>query len=394
MSLIFSYKQENIGITGKGVINGHGFITANNMIKYIQRGVYTDPLTMDRPNETNRPQNIYLRECKNIVIDGIALRDPASWCHTYDQCVGLKINDVDVVCNSYWNNDGLDVVDCVDVVITNSSFNAADDAICFKSHEEGVMCKNILVENCVARSSASGIKFGTVGHGGFVDIHLKNITVYDTFRSAFTIQAVDGAVTKNISVDGLKVYNTGNIIFLRIGDRWTSRTQNKKVSTMEDILITNVYAELTADKPDVGYEYEGPTEDQPRNISPCAIMGLPGHNIKNVTLRNVEIVSPGGGNATFAYRGTKSKDLDSIPEMPAKYPEFSQFKELPAWGFFNRHAENIVFENVTLKAVERDYRPAIVNVDVKGANFKGTKFIEPGGKKNQIVSYKSTNIVK
>jgi len=62
--MIFAVNQENIGITGKGTINGRGFITANNMVNYIHRGVYADPLKYDRPNETNRPQNIYFRECK------------------------------------------------------------------------------------------------------------------------------------------------------------------------------------------------------------------------------------------------------------------------------------------------------------------------------------------
>ena len=66
MSMIFAVNQENIGITGKGTINGRGFITANNMVNYIHRGIYTDPLKLDRPNETNRPQNIYFRECKNV----------------------------------------------------------------------------------------------------------------------------------------------------------------------------------------------------------------------------------------------------------------------------------------------------------------------------------------
>ena len=52
MSMIFAVKQQNIGITGKGTINGRGFQTANNMVDYIQRGIYEDPLKLGRPNET------------------------------------------------------------------------------------------------------------------------------------------------------------------------------------------------------------------------------------------------------------------------------------------------------------------------------------------------------
>lgn len=391
-SMIFSVKQDNIGITGKGVIDGRGVQTANNMVTYIHKGLSNDPLKLDRPNETNRPQNIYFKGCTNIVVSGVTIKDPASWNQTYDQCIGLKIDDIKVDCKNYWNNDGLDVVDSENVVITNSFFDAADDAICFKSHSDKHRCYNITVNNCTARSSASAVKFGTVGAGAFENIHLSNITVYDTFRSAFSIQAVDGAYAKNISIDSLTVKNTGNIIFLRVGDRW--RNNSRPRSYMEDIRITNVFAEIAAEKPDKGYSYEGPVEDNPRNISPCIIAGLPGYSIKNVEMKNITIVSPGGGNKHYAYRGTTAAELDAIPEMENAYPEFSQWKELPAWGFYIRHAENVIFDNVTLKALNCDYRPAIVMDDVQGADIKGLKLEDPCGKKNQVITHKSTGIKK
>jgi hypothetical protein len=153
-------------------------------------------------------------------------------------------------------------------------------------------------------------------------------------------------------------------------------------------------AEIAATKPDAGYEYEGPVEDLPRNISPAAIVGLPGQEITNVNLRNIRIVYPGGSNPNYAYRGVKPADLDSIPEMAAAYPEFSQFKELPAWGFYVRHVKNITFENVTLSAKAKDYHPAIVLDDVKGAVLSGMNYQEPGGNKKQVVVYHSSGVVQ
>ncbi|MGN6493720.1 MAG: glycosyl hydrolase family 28-related protein [Agriterribacter sp.] len=82
MSMIFALKQENIGITGKGMIDGRGFLTANNQVSNIHKGIFKDPLKLDRPNETNRPQNVYFRAIKNITITGITLQDPASWNQT------------------------------------------------------------------------------------------------------------------------------------------------------------------------------------------------------------------------------------------------------------------------------------------------------------------------
>lgn len=390
MSMIFAIKQVNIGITGKGTINGRGFITANHMVNYIHRGIYVDPLKLDRPNETNRPQNIYFRECKNVTITDITLKDPASWNETYDQCKNLYVDNIHTDSKSYWNNDGIDVVDCDSVVIKNSYFDAADDAICFKSHDVNSMCQNVVVDNCVGRSSANGLKFGTVSRGGFRNFKVTNLTIFDTYRSAITFAAVDGALIENIVVDGVRSINTGNVIFLRIGDRWSG---GKKPS-MKDITISNVYAEVPFFKPDAGYNYEGPVEDLPRNISPASIIGLPGYKIQNVKLKNIEIVYPGAGSPLYAKRGLTNAELDSIPEMVAAYPEFSQFKELPAWGFYIRHAEGIEFENVTFTALKKDYRPAIVLDDVKGISFNGMKYNEPESKdKQQIFQHKSSNVV-
>ena len=41
------------------------------------------------------------------------------------------------------------------------------------------------------------------------------------------------------------------------------------------------------------------------------------------------------------------------------------FGELPAYGFYLRHAKNITMKNVKLLLEERDYRPAIVADDVE-----------------------------
>ncbi len=390
MSMIFAVNQENIGITGKGTINGRGFTTANNMVNYIERGIYIDPLKLDRPNETNRPQNIYFRECKNVKINDITLRDPASWNQTYDQCINLYVDGITVDSKSYWNNDGIDVVDCDGVVIKNSYFDAADDVICFKSHSAEHICQNVVVDNCVGRSSANGLKFGTVSRGGFRNFKVTNLTIFDTFRSAITFAAVDGGEISNIVVDGVRSINTGNVIYLRIGDRWSKG----KKPFMKDITISNVYAEVPFGKPDAGYNYEGPVEDLPRNISPASIVGLPDYKIQNVRLKNIEIVYPGAGNPLYAKRGLTSADLDSIPEMRTAYPEFSQFKELPAWGFYIRHAQGITFENVKLIAQKKDYRPAIVMDDVQGATFKGMQYNEPesNGKK-QLFYQKSENVI-
>lgn len=368
-SLVFGLDQKRIGITGEGTINTNGYVVAIRMIDYIYNGLVVDPLSYDRPDATNRPVNIYIRECEDVQLTDHHQKNPGSWNLIIDQCKNVLIDRITIDAKAYWNNDGIDIVDSEDVIIKNSYVDASDDAICFKSHDPNKIGRNVLVENCTVRSSASGLKFGTVNRGGFQDITVKNLKVFDTHRSAVTIQAVDGGIAENIIIDGVDATNVGNAIYLRIGDRWGEDVTPK----LENITIRNLKAEITASKADAGYRYEGPVEDLPRNTSPSGIVGLPAWRIKNVRLENVEIIYPGGGNPYYASHGVSEEELRAIPEMPYRYPEFSQFKELPAWGFYIRHADNVVMNNVRLRLEKEDYRPVMVLDDSQGFDFKSIK---------------------
>ena len=378
--LLLAKDQKNISVKGKGVIDGRGFDCALNFLNQVHLGFLDDTTKYDRV--TKRPKIIYFRECQDIVIEGINLRNSAEWTLVTDQCENLTISGILMDSKNYWNNDGLDIVDCRHVLIKDSFIDASDDAICFKSHSAEHLCEDIEVRNCVARSSASGFKFGTVSRGGFKNIRIINNKVYDTHRSAITIQSVDGGEVENILVDNLEAVNTSNAIYLRTGIRWN----NGKKGYLKNITLSNIKVEVPLGKADAGYSYEGPVEDLPRNISPSGIVGIPDIPIENVILKNVEIIYPGGGNKNYAYRGTSPEELDSIPEMIDVYPEFSQFKELPSWGLFIRHAKGITLDNVRLVAGAKDYRPAVVADDVDGLVIKDLKTDEPASKgKKQVV---------
>jgi hypothetical protein len=378
--LILAKGQENISVKGKGVIDGRGAECALNFLNQVHLGFMDDTTKYDRV--TKRPKLIYFRECKDVVIEGVNLRNSAEWTLVPDQCENLTISGILLDSKNYWNNDGIDIVDCRHALIKDSFIDASDDAICFKSHSAAHLCEDIEVRNCVARSSASAFKFGTVSRGGFKDIRIINNKVFDTYRSAVTIQSVDGAEVENIVIDSLDAVNTGNAIYLRTGKRWGGA----KEGYLRNITLSNIRVEVPLEKADAGYSYEGPVEDLPRNVSPAGIVGIPGMPVENITLRNVEIVYPGGGNKLYAYRGTSPEELDSIPEMIDIYPEFSQFKELPAWGLFIRHANGITLENVRLVAGKKDYRPAIVADDVQGLVMKDLRTDEPSAKgKKQVV---------
>jgi hypothetical protein len=101
----------------------------------------------------------------------------------------------------------------------------------------------------------------------------------------------------------------------------------------------------------------------PYNLIPSSIVGIPGYPVQNITLNNIEIIYGGRSSKEIAY--IPLQNIGLIPENEAQYPEFSMFGELPAWGFYIRHAEGIKMTNIKLSYKEADYRPAMVMDDVK-----------------------------
>lgn len=385
-ALIFARDAKNFAITGKGVIDGQGRELAFKVVDVIQKGLVKDGFRFDRPEADARAVILYFFNCENVTMRSVTIRNSASWVQIYEQSKDIVLDSLHVDSKAYWNNDGIDIVDCEKVKITNCFVDSDDDGICIKSHTPGKRNNDIEIRNNTVRSSANGIKFGTATLGGFSNIRIINNKVFDTYRSAVTLAAVDGGYVENILVDSLYATTTGNAIFLRIGER---RAGFK--GRMENITISNMYCEVPLAKPDAGYEYEGPYEDMPRNISPAGIVGLADAKIKNITLTNVTIKYPGGGNPLFSKVGID--ELSKVPEKITGYPEFSMFGELPAWGLYVRHAQNLTINNLVLIADKKDYRPAVVLDDVQTASFKALDAKEAGKKSTKALHQnQSSNI--
>jgi hypothetical protein len=260
---------------------------------------------------------------------------------------------------AYWNNDGFDITDCRRVRITRCNVNAADDGICLKSYHPDACNDSIYIADCEVRSSASAIKFGTASWGGFKNITIDNIRVFDTFRSAIAIESVDGGNIENINVSRITAKNTGNALFIRLGHR-----AGERVGTIKNISIKDMNVEIPFDRPDVSYDLRGPEVDFFHNPFPSPIVGILGHDIEGVHLENIEITCPGRATKGMAY--IPLSRLNQVPEQIDKYPEFSMFGELPSWGFYIRHVKDITFRNVKLNLSKSDFRPAIILDDVKG----------------------------
>jgi polygalacturonase len=365
-ALLIADGQVKISITGSGTIDGRGREVAADVIRMIEAGQLKDPdwprenaWHQKRSDESNRPGIIAFRHCTDVRVDSVLLKDAACWVQTYTECMRLKLEHVRVESTAYWNNDGIDVVDCQDVLIRGCQVNADDDGICLKSSNKDKRCEQVVIEDCTVRSSASGIKFGTASHGGFRHVEIRRVKIYDTYRSAIALESVDGGILEDVRVEDVVATNTGNALFVRLGHR----NQKLPPGSIRDVVIKGLRVEVPAGKPDKGYEMEGPVVDGPHNFFPASIVGMPGNPVEGIRLEDVEIVYKGVEDKGVAYVGLDS--LGRVPEREADYPEFSMFGELPAWGLFVRHVNGLELRHVVLRRERGGFRPAMVFDDVQ-----------------------------
>jgi len=397
-ALISAINQNHIAITGSGTINGRGYELVKNLIPQLANGTIEDKQwRVKAPEERNRPKIITFIECTDVKVTGITITNGASWIQEYRRCNKVVIDKITVLSNEYWNNDGIDINNSKNVSITHCYINVADDAICIKSETDVLdSCENIYIAHCKLRSSANAFKIGTGSRGGFRNVKVRNLEIFDTYRSAIAIETVDGAFLENIDIKKIYAKNTGNAIFIRLGHR----NKDSVYSTVKNIRIQKVYVQIPAGKPDKGYNREGPLLKYPpgsrpvngvvqsvspwnnsskdstaipyeHNVFPSSITGLPNHAVQNVSIKKVQI-----DYATVAGKAVNNFPLDSfhiITEATASYPEFSMFGELPVWGFYVRHVNGLRMKKILVKMNGSDFRNAFLFDDVKKLSLGSVK---------------------
>jgi len=360
--LIYAKDASNITIEGLGVIDGRGtpeaFPRHSSGSGRSRRGL-------------PRPRLLRMDNCENLTFSGVTYKRPAFWGLHLIDCKKIHFKAVTIrMRNNNFNNDGIDLDGCENVLIENCDINSGDDAICLKSSQHP--CHNIVVRGCRIASNTAPLKFGTSSHGGFIDVSVTNCYFYDSPMGAIKLQLVDGGRLENVDISRIVMENVGNPIFIRLGNRGKTyargRVSRPPVGTLKNVHISDVVAEVTVEdrvkaaeaayknlkvdtNPDV-------TDREKSKAGPIMITGIPGHYVENVILENIKISYPGHGSEEDARR--------VVPEDEARYPEQFFFGVLPAWGAYIRHAKNIELKNVEMTLRGEDARQKIVLDDVEG----------------------------
>lgn len=109
------------------------------------------------------------------------------------QCDNTFIQDVSIYGDfNTPNNDGIDIDDSNNTVITRCNINTGDDAICPKTYDGPLY--NLTATDCWIRTKSSAIKLGSASWHNFKGLLFDNITIFESHRG-IGFQIRDGGNT-------------------------------------------------------------------------------------------------------------------------------------------------------------------------------------------------------
>jgi len=136
-ALITADGQENIGIIGKGVIEGQGAAVLQNITVQIQKGYLKGTAAQASP------ALIAMNNCKNITIDEFNLMNACGNVQAYSGCKNLTISRVAVKSTGVKGSKGLVIAGCDGVKLSNIFFETSDTEF-----NSAGTSKNITVVDC------------------------------------------------------------------------------------------------------------------------------------------------------------------------------------------------------------------------------------------------------
>ena len=370
-SLIWAVGQENVSITGRGMIDGLG-LTHKDTEKAgnLQGGSIG---TGDKA--------IALKQCRNVLIRDITIYRGGHFGIITTGCELVNVDNVTIDTN----RDGFDIDCCRYMTVTNCKINTPrDDALVLKSSyalKKAVPCEHIAISNCVITGYKVGtlldgtyvpepvgwvcgrFKLGTESNGGYKNIALTNCTFM--YSSGLAFEEVDQGLMENIVVDNITMNHVHHYpIYITTGCRNRGPKEVTEPSRGADIQISNVVA------------------NDCDSLCSIIVTGMPGEPLRNIALSNIRLQYRGGGKREHATKNYR--------EQGTNYPEPKFAKETPAYGLYARHVDGLDVNHVTFRLQRPDFRPAVVLddvvnaslTDVKGPVEKGVKWLQQTNTKN------------
>ncbi|MEZ4829885.1 MAG: glycoside hydrolase family 28 protein [Bacteroidia bacterium] len=284
--LIYAFEQENIAITGTGTLDGqadneHWWSWSGSKHYGWEEGKPGQMSEESRPRLYDwntravpvserqlgkgaflRPNFIQPYSCRNVLIEGVTLRNSPMWVLHPALCENVLVQNVKVISHGP-NSDGCDPESCKNVVIRNCFFDTGDDCIALKSgrNQDGRRLnrpiENVVVTGCEMKDGHGGVVIGSEVSGGAKNIFAENCNMDSpNLERAIRIKTnkVRGGRIENLYFRNITVGEVKEAV-VRVNMRYAifSDTSQVFIPEVEGIYVENV----TSKKSEYGIRIEG-----------------------------------------------------------------------------------------------------------------------------------------
>lgn len=337
--LFYAYKAENIAIMGRGIIDGHG----KKWWDYVEGFKDNQPrnkwqLLFDSLNKNItmpedakqmkrgflRPPFIQPMYCKNILIEGISIRNSPFWTVNPEFCENVTVHAVTIKNPHSPNTDGINPESCKYVHISNCHISVGDDCITIKSGKDAPgrakaqPAEDYTITNCTMLSGHGGVVIGSEMSGGVKKIIISNCVFDGTDR-------------------GIRI-----------------KTSRGRGGVVEDIRVDNIIMRNISEQAivlDMQYDKSLPAPVSERTPQ-----------FKNIHFSNIIAQAKNAGL------------INGLEEMPVENITFSNMQLDTENGFVIRQARNIEFHQVNITT---QMGAALKTENVKGLEIDGVKTFRP-----------------
>jgi polygalacturonase len=336
--LFYAYKAENITITGRGTIDGHGKkwwnkffeLNANKQLRTKWQQDFDknnkNVVLPDIPDMMKlgflRPPFIQPMYCKNVLIEGITIQNSPFWTVNPEFCENVTITGVTINNPHSPNTDGINPESCKYVHISNCHISVGDDCITIKSGKDAggrqmnAPAENYTITNCTMLSGHGGVVIGSEMSGGVRKIAISNC-IFDGTDRGIRIKTARGRgnAVEEIRVDNIIMKNIrGEAIVL---DMQYAKTKAEPVSDRTPQFKNIHFSNITAQTKNAIF-INGLEEMPVQNITFNDIQfdaenGVVMKNASNIEFHNVRINTKTG--PALRAENVQQLELDAVKTL-------------------------------------------------------------------------------
>ena len=347
-ALVYADSVTNLRIEGEGTIDGNG--GASIWAKSAADG---DAGVADN----NRPIALWIARSTNVTVAGITVKSAAMWSFVNTLDTYGKIDHVTVLSPDPNERDGLDLIDSQHICVQGSAVSSEDDSICLKSGGSAGVA-DVHVKDCSVHganvasgmSNGNGLKLGTPSFGPFGNICFDHVSVSHYKEAAMAVVSVDGSAISNVMFTGITLDTVGAPFYVMLGNRYTSPgTLLHGPGSIGHLRFEHIL---------------GSSISQPwgSSISGTKFTDTTGTHLLQIF--DVEF-----RDVALQLQGTTTAPLLPVPEYDGsktatpnggQYPHPQLWGELPAWGLFLRHVDQVSFDGIDASVDGGDTRAEVI----------------------------------